>query len=229
MKTVRVRYSFVVEAKQIIGIPLYEDLPFTADLEFTLTPQGCPGPGAAVVVRVPIKVGQVQPNPNPPQPPFIPPLPLLPLPVDPTIVRDPYVAEVDSILLVDGGASVVVRIGNNGIVAARVRLEVALTLDDGTVAVGVEDDLTIPASTEFSVAVFVPLPSAPSGGGMWPPLTELVVEIVPYDPDDDPDNNRLVEPCGDRCVWDGRAVRRPEQGPSALGLAGGRGGNGWVD
>jgi len=191
-KTVYVKYSFVVEARQIIGIPFYEDLPFTADIDFILTPQNCRIVGPAVPVPVKIRVGQPAANPNPPVLLVLPP-PMI-LRIDPAIVRDPYVAEVEQILPVGGGAIVSVRVGNNGTQAARVRLDVTLVLEDGTTAVGTLDDLMLPGNLEFSVWVFVPLPVAPMAGAVWPPLKSLVAEVVPYEPDDDPTNNRFEWP-----------------------------------
>jgi hypothetical protein len=191
-KTVQVKYSFVVEAKQIVGIPFYEDLPFTADINFTLAPQNCQNVGPAVQVPVQIKIGQAAPNPNPPLPPILPP-PMI-LRIDPAIARDPYVAEVERILPVGGGAIVSVRVGNNGTEPSRVRLDVTLVLEDGTTALGTLDDLMLPGDLEFSVLVFVSLPVAPTPGTIWPPLKSLITEIVPYEPDSDPTNNRFEWP-----------------------------------
>jgi hypothetical protein len=181
-----VHYSFVVEARQNAGVPLHTELPFTATITFTLTPVGCPGAAAQAVVNI------VQPNPNPPPPPPVS-LPI-PLPIVPNIQRDPYVAQLETITPVSNGAMVSVRVGNNGTLPARVRLNVALTLEDGTTAVGVLDNLVLPGNLEFSVQVFVPMASPPANGSVWPALRGFVAEIVPYDPDDDLSNNRIEGP-----------------------------------
>ena len=184
--TRQVRYSFVVEARQNAGVPLHTELPFTAAIQFTLTPAGCPG--AAVQAGVNI----VQPAPpTPPRPPVTLPIPL---PIIPNIQRDPYVAQLEDIIPVSNGAMVTMRVGNNGTQAARVRLNVTLTLEDGTTAVGVLDNLTLPGNLEFSVQVFVPMASPPANGSVWPSLRGFVAEIVPYDPDDDLSNNMIEGP-----------------------------------
>lgn len=193
--TRHVRYSFIVEAKKIIGFPFAEMLPFDGVITFNLTAvcPGAPAPGPAVVVEVPVGVpgGGAPPNPNPPLPPP-PPAPIA-LPGDPEVERDPYVAEIESIDPLSGAALVSVRVGNGGTQATSVRLAVTVLLEDGGHSVGRLDDLVLPGNMEFTVQVSVSIPPRPDVR-VWPPASAVIAEIVPDGPDDNPDNNRAEWP-----------------------------------
>jgi len=92
------------------------------------------------------------------------------------------------------GGLVSVRVGNNGTLSARVRLTVTLELEDGTTARGSLESVLLPGNLEFSVQVFVPMALPSPNGRLWPELRRYTAEIVPYDPDDDPSNNRIEGP-----------------------------------
>lgn len=191
-----VRYSFIVEARQVIGPPLAEVLPYKGTITFTLTPicPGSPNPLPPVLIVVPVGVGVpggVPLNPNPPPPP--PPLPPVLLPIDPSVPRDPYVREIESVEPLSDGAAVLIRLGNRGREQASVRLAVTVILEDGTEVVQAVDDLELPAGVEFTVQVVVPLSRSPSGQ-VWPPVQAVVAEIVPQQGDSDLDNNRVEWP-----------------------------------
>jgi hypothetical protein len=177
-----------------VGIPFFVEgrregpqgvlrvLPFTVAITLVFTPVGCPG--APIVIPVNIAGGGPPPPPPPPPPVSLP----IPLPIVPNIWRDPYVAYIESIDPLPNALSVNVRVGNNGTQPARVRLNVTVVFEDGTSAVGVMDDLVLQPNLESTVPVFVSI-----SANTWPP-SSMIAEIVPYDPDDDRDNNRAEWP-----------------------------------
>ncbi len=171
---------FSVEGKRE-GFMRIRVLPFTATFTLTFASDCLPAP--IVIVRR-IEGGGPPPPPPPPPPVTLP----IPLPIIPNIWRDPYVAEVESVDPLPNALSVNVRVGNNGIQPARVRLNVTVLFEDGTRAVGVMDNLVLPPNLESTVPVVVPI-----SANAWPPVS-MIAEIVPYDPDDNLDNNRAEWP-----------------------------------
>lgn len=192
-----VRFSFLLKAKDVMGFPFAEVLPYKGVITLTLTPV-CPGavaPLLPAVVQIPVGIGLpgggAPPNPNPPPP--LPPLPPSVLPGAPSIACDPYVAEIESVDPLPGAALVSVRIGNQGAQAASGDLVVTVLLEDGSESVGSLSGLSLPANMEFTVQIVLQIPP-PSDPRVWPPASAVVAELIADGCDDNPDNNRAEWP-----------------------------------